>query len=420
MRIKSIGITNFKGIEKLNLEFKLQSNITLIIGENGSGKTSILDALSIALGTFLIKTGSSFGISGQKSRPLFNHEVKRIMYNSENIEFENVMLFGLFDFEGEEIEFCRDKQSYNKNLNIKYSKKLTDKGFELIKKLKEPINLPVIAYHSTGRLWGEIKTEYKSAGSRLDGYYACLDPRNIKQKFLSWFKTYEDNVLKFDVNKDLYYAFTESIISMIPEWEKIHYNWKLNDLVGFNKSTKEWETFSTLSDGYKSILSLAADISYRAIILNPHLGKEAVKLSKGIVLIDEIDLHLHPKWQKSIISDLKKTFPNIQFVLTTHSPFIIQSVSENELINLENDKTILTPKNEPISKIISEIMGVADLYSDDFKNRHEIALKKLEAIQKSNELLTQDDYLEIKKQIDSILIQDSNDPILKAYLEVKK
>ena len=89
----------------------------------------------------------------------------------------------------------------------------------------------------------------------------------------------------------------------------------------------------------RNILGLAADIGYRAAVLNPHLQRDASKLTPGIVLIDEIDLHLHPKGQRRVTDDLRRTFPNMQFIAGTHSPFIIQSLRQGELIDLAKGPT---------------------------------------------------------------------------------
>jgi predicted ATP-binding protein involved in virulence len=83
---------------------------------------------------------------------------------------------------------------------------------------------------------------------------------------------------------------------------------------------------------------LFCDIARRAAILNPHLGGDASSKTKGVILIDELDLHLHPKWQRRIIEDLRRVFPNVQFICTTHSPFLIQSLrSSEELIMLDGE-----------------------------------------------------------------------------------
>jgi predicted ATP-binding protein involved in virulence len=98
-----------------------------------------------------------------------------------------------------------------------------------------------------------------------------------------------------------------------------------------NGSVKEFQ-IEQLSSGYRTILAMAMDISARMSQANPHLANK----SEAIILIDELDLHLHPKWQQTILSDLRRTFPNAQFIVTTHSPHIISSIQKEKLFKLEN------------------------------------------------------------------------------------
>lgn len=80
-----------------------------------------------------------------------------------------------------------------------------------------------------------------------------------------------------------------------------------------------------LSDGFRSIISMVADLAYRMVRLNPQLGVEATLRTPGLVLIDEVDMHLHPLWQQTVLVDLQKAFPKVQFVVTTHSPQVLSS-----------------------------------------------------------------------------------------------
>ena len=88
---------------------------------------------------------------------------------------------------------------------------------------------------------------------------------------------------------------------------------------------------SQLSDGYKCTISLIADIAYRMAILNPQLLNKVLVETEGIILIDEVDLHLHPKWQKRILKDLMDIFPKVQFIVSTHAPEVINSVKKDLL-----------------------------------------------------------------------------------------
>lgn len=212
---------------------------------------------------------------------------------------------------------------------------------------------------------------------------------------------------------------------MIPDnhWQNMAYSFAAEDLTGIfvtPNGEKEKLQFRQLSDGYRNIIGMVADIAYRCIKLNPHLGENAVKETPGIVLIDELDLHLHPNWQRRIVEDFKNTFPGIQFVATTHSPFIIQSLKEDELRNL--DRKIVSqkdPKDIPINKIITDIMEVESIKSDDFEKRYSVAkleLEKIEAARPDNNL-TMDDYVAVSKLLGSLLEEETDDAVYKAFLE---
>ena len=92
-----------------------------------------------------------------------------------------------------------------------------------------------------------------------------------------------------------------------------------------------------MSDGLQSMINIVSEIAHRCIELNGIFGVDAVKLTPGVVMIDEIDLYLHPHWQKHVLQDLCNAFPNIQFIVSTHSPFIVQSLEKNQLISFDND-----------------------------------------------------------------------------------
>ena len=411
MRIKEINIQNFKGI--INNTYPFNPKFTVLIGDNGTGKSSILDAISIALGTVLMRTQASFGINGRKTRPLLKNEIRKKMVSPENIELTDVELSGQFIHQGKEIDWERSQPKTSKGLSYRNAKKLIHIGKEFVEKIEIKTNLPLIAYHSTARLAGEIhggKTAYEKIGSRLDGYYACLDPRSIRQKFMSWFKTFEDSALKFNKDKTLYYAFTNALVSIVPEWQEVRFHWGLDDMVGKQKDGT-WLPLSDLSDGYRSTIRLAADIAYRAIKLNPHLGINAVKETEGIVLIDEIDMHLHPKWQQRIVSDLKKTFPKLQFIVTTHSPFIVQSLKADEVLNLDENKIDEHPDTMSLEQN-AIFMGVETKNSVLFNKKEKTAIEYLK-------ILNQDSTKDGLEKLDE-LIETSTDPVFKAKLQLER
>lgn len=420
MKVQSIKIKNFKAIEEKEIKFTEQ--VTALIGDNATGKSSILDAISIGLGTFLMKTNASFGFNGKKTRPLLTKEIRKIHVSEDNIEYSDVLLSGEFEFEDQNYNWLREQKTTSKSLTYQHAKDLTELGKNLSSQLTEDINLPLIAYHSTARLAGQIheKTAYEKVGSRLDGYYACLDPRSIKQKFISWFKTYEDSILKFDKDKSLYIAFTNAISSMVENWTDIKYNWSLDDIVGKNHDNN-WIPLSNLSDGYRGVINLAADIAYRAIKLNPHLKLNAVTETEGIVLIDELDMHLHPKWQKTIINDLKRTFPKIQFIITSHSPFIIQSLNYKEVVSLDTNSIEGNPINKSIEEIAEEEMNVLNTKrSQEFMNFQNLASEYFNLIKQGKSSQSDEETKQIKSQLDDIELNFIKDPVYLALLKAER
>lgn len=122
-----------------------------------------------------------------------------------------------------------------------------------------------------------------------------------------------------------------------------------------------------LSDGYKNTLSMVADIAYRMAVLNPWLLDNVLKETTGIVLIDEIDLHLHPQWQQRIIGDLRAIFPKVQFIVSTHAPLVINSVKKENLLIL-TDQQAVEPQNEVFGRdanaILSSVMGASERPSE--------------------------------------------------------
>lgn len=411
MKIKNIKIKNFKGIE--DEEFHFDPNFTVVVGDNASGKSSILDALSVSMGTVLMRTQSSFGINGRKTRPLLKNEVRKVMVSPENIEYTDVELSGQFIHGGRIIDWRRIQLKSSKGLTYGDAKGLIDLGIHFTEEIEEDINLPLMVYHSTARLVGEIygKTSYEKIGSRLDGYYACLDPRSIKQKFMSWFKTFEDSALKFNKDKTLYDAYIDTLKIIVREWHDVKFHWGLDDMVG-KQSDGTWLPLSNLSDGYRSIIRLVSDIAYRAIKLNPHLGVNVIQETEGIVLIDELDMHLHPRWQQRIVGDLKLAFPKIQFIVTTHSPFIVQSLKSNEIINLDGNLIDQHPDSMSIEQN-AIFMGVESKNSKQFVEKEKAAFNYLSILKEGA-----DGDLDTQK-LDA-LIETTSDPVFKAKLKLER
>ena len=161
---------------------------------------------------------------------------------------------------------------------------------------------------------------------------------------------------------------------------KVQFNMDTNeiDVIYTNQNNEKVRIpVNQLSDGYKCTISLIADIAYRMAILNPQLLDKVLEETEGIVLVDEIDLHLHPVWQQRIIGDLLDIFPKVQFIVSTHAPAVINSVPSDSLIVLKENQAFGAP-NETYGKdantILREVMEVTErpqeikALFDDFYN----------------------------------------------------
>ena len=168
-----------------------------------------------------------------------------------------------------------------------------------------------------------------------------------------------------------------------------------------------------LSDGYRNVIKIILDIAARMCILNPYLKEKALQETPGIVLIDEIDLSLHPTWQKRIIGILKQLFPKIQFICATHSPFIIQSLEEGELITL--DQPLESEySGESIEDISEDIMGVVlPQYSEKKRKIYEASKLYFEALTQAK---SQEDIDRLGKRLAELEAEYSENPAYMAWV----
>lgn len=347
MKIKAITLNNFRCFE--NLKIELNDGLTVIVGNNGVGKSSILDAISIAIGTFLagFDSVSTIGISKEDAHYKFYDMGSVIDVQSQ---FPVIILSeGCVD--GKPLVWKRELSSSTGRTRIVDAKEMTFQSAEYQKRISsgdKNLILPILSYYGTGRLWAQKKEKVASEQlykfSRLIGYTDCLAAESNEKLMLKWF---EKMTIQEAQNKTVSPEFSAVKQAMVKCFQGIT-GYSNVDML-FNLDTHNIDiryedhvgthlTFPmmTLSDGYKSTLCLVADIAYRMAILNPQLLGDVTQKTSGIVLIDEIDLHLHPLWQQRIIKDLTAIFPLVQFIVSTHSPTIISSVSKENLLILEN------------------------------------------------------------------------------------
>jgi len=429
MRIERIKIKNFKNFE--DAEFIFKSNFTVFIGENAKGKTSILDALAVVVGGFL----RGIDVAKTEARSIEKKEVRVKTINGQPkpqlpVEIE---AFGVVNSIKIEDGWKRSVNSISKKTTTTYvdAKNIEKIASDMLSESRKNGNVtfPVFAYHGTGRLWAEHEEKKVSYKKQTEGvemaYFRCLSPKSSSKEFLSWYKTYEDEIRKFnsETDKILLQAFNKAVFAILPnqEWKEMAYSFKDDDLIGlFINSSGETHKllFRQLSDGYRNTIGMVADIAYRCIKLNPHLGDKSIEDTPGIVLIDELDLHLHPKWQKRIVNDLKNIFKSIQFIATTHSPFVVQSLKSDELINLDNVYGLdLDPFKYSVEEISENEMGVKNVKrSNDFIEMQNKAKEYFELIKQNS---NKEDISKAKDILKQVRIKYINDPAYVALLEAE-
>jgi predicted ATP-binding protein involved in virulence len=241
------------------------------------------------------------------------------------------------------------------------------------------------------------------------------------KKIMLWFKKWELASLQQGRPLGTLSGVKEAIKNSMEDWQDVKYDVLQNKLVATAQDGRILP-FNMLSDGVKNMIGMVADIAYRCVTLNPQFDGEAARLTPGIVLIDEIDLHLHPKWQRRVVEDLKRTFPKIQFFATTHSEHIVQSLRDGELIDLNNPDLIPAAEyeNKNIEYITENVMHVPHPYRNDrHQQMMETAERYYQMLENANN--TSPEELEkLKTELDELIEPYSDDVAYHAFLKMER
>jgi predicted ATP-binding protein involved in virulence len=430
MKIKKLKLYKFRCFEGYELE--LAERFTLLIGDNGSGKTAILDALAISTNAFLhditeIKIGDKRHLTFDDIRKSIITMGQTPIEEAEEIAevHSNYVLNNQIIGWSESIEIQDNKPELNYFGNsYEDLSKLVD---DLIKN-RSDINsfFPVIAYYGTGRLWKitDSNLETLPPSSRLLGYENCLNSALGLERLLRWFKTQELAALQKQERRHVLEAVREAIISMIPDAQKVFWDIDLDELVIETVIQEKLHSmpFHLLSDGYRNMVGMVADIAYRMATLNPQLESEAIKQTEGIVLIDEIDLHLHPKWQGIVVERLLNTFPKVQFVASSHSPFIIQSLYHKKdclLWDLDKNQA-LEIDSKSIEDIAEDQQGVEIPQQSRRFIEMEEAAENYYRVLKQLPAASEEEKHRLKQKLDELLMPYSDDPAYQAFLKMER
>jgi len=344
--VHDLTLTNFRRFEQTHVAF--HAGINVLIGQNGAGKTTILDALAM-------------GLAGGV-RPLhraLGEAFSEAWLRKEDVRVARIDKGGMTTFERQlparvdvAMRFCGEPLTSGPRAETfgdggiatgpgravssvdftDFMRWAVQDGFDT--------TLPLVAYYGSGRTsrGGQQRASGRDDLSRFAGYEGCLEPSTHLSDMRAWFRRMELLALQERRTPAVLEASKNAIMECLMGFDLVRFDARLDDLAARFTETGLLLGFEQLSDGQRNMLGMVADMAYRASTLNPHLGSDAAKQTPGVVLIDEIDLHLHPAWQRRVVHDLCRVFPRVQFIVTTHSPQVLSEVPSGAVLLLDDSQ----------------------------------------------------------------------------------
>lgn len=431
MKIKNIKLKNFRCFEELDIDLNERCNV--IVGVNGAGKSTILDALAISIGTYFAKIPTAYSLPIQKEDILRKSFLTGSIISTEYQFPVVISTKGIVC--GEHIEWEREINGLKNKTTVKNASSLIKIGHiqqQNIQNGNIDTILPIIAYYGTGRLYKKKNNRITKLGikksSRLDGYTDALSSGTNEKQLLRWF---EDMTL-IKIQEDREIPELKTVKTAIENCFEIgnkdvsdvsiNYSIKSKDIeVSYRKNNEiEKLPLHMFSDGIRITLTMVADIATRMAKLNPQLLDNVLE-TPGVILIDEIDMHLHPSWQSRIITSLLETFTNIQIITTTHSPIVISNI-ESEYLRILKNNEIMNPStnyNRELDDIVNNIMET-DYRPEEVRNLINQINQNIdnEELEEAKELL--DNLKDILGETDSEVISARNSIELEEFFKELK
>lgn len=399
MKVKNLKIKSFRGIGDLTIEFDTHQP-TVFIGVNGVGKSSILDCLAILLSWLFARIEFDPKVTyisriGRDSNPWQGWFFKGEDIKNGAEETQGDISF-LIDGIDEDINWSlkEDIKGSHPDMTVGESRKSKRSSRGNNTSEKQPqielianeirskwekdskFDIPLAVYYPVNRSVLDVPLEVKDNSSfkQVDAYEGALSGVQINfDNFFKWFRIIEDaenEERRDNINyRDRQLEAVRNAISSLLG----------NDFKDLRVRRKPWLRMTVkkedeeliveqLSDGEKSLLAIAGDLARRLAIAKPSLPDPLQ--GSAVVLIDEIEQHLHPTWQRQVIPSLTKTFPNCQFIITTHSPQVISKVQPNNIYILEKEGDNIVAKRPSSSfgrdsnRILEDLMGVDERPSE--------------------------------------------------------
>jgi predicted ATP-binding protein involved in virulence len=431
MRIDKLELENFRGFKKGTFEFPRASSrpkggngsFNLLAGPNGAGKSSILEGLAVAA------SGLFLSMRGPDIRHITNEDVHTEIANEKGRDLEfplypvKVTAKGILQFTkdgkdfSKEMTWTRSKENANGRTTLKGAKDMAEFSAVILANayLNHQNAIPLVSYYGAGRLWTEpsdtvkkrlallktpgphqmvetpeqeIEKSVKQFVKRISGYSDSVNGRCSPRDLQRWLALEDYKEYRTKSESIHGKLVKEAILQSLPDFEEVKVSPGLGKLIF--KTKNQWIEFSKLSEGQRDVCALVGDIAWKAAQLNPHLGEDALRKTRGIVLIDELEQHLHPSWQRLIVHQLQEIYPEIQFICATHSPQVIGEVPAEEIRLLSDGEDYSPPYSKGIdsSRILDEIMRANSRSKEDSQKIRELAeALNEEDFQKSEDLL---------------------------------
>ncbi len=371
MEIKRVILNNigpFKALEiPLAPTAQNPSNITVFVGNNGTGKTSVLQALATALSWFIARLRTEKGNGNLIPEAAILNAAASAAIEIEICDSLELSAQPNAIERGDRVQWTVAKTRQGRK--AQYTSQLNGcthlaNHYRTALTHNNQTSLPLIAFYPVERVVLDIplKIRTKHTFLQLDAYDNALSQGVDFRRFFEWFREREDTENEsgisedllsqlrqlFETNQDVWQRLNElnasakdrqltavrtAIRQFMPHLDNLRVRRKPRLHMAIDKNS-ETLNVAQLSQGEKSLMALVGDIARRLAMLNPAL--ENPLTGDGIILIDEVDLHLHPSWQRSLCDRLIATFPNCQFVLTTHSPLVISDCKDVLVYTLTN------------------------------------------------------------------------------------
>lgn len=326
-RFSHLRLEQYRCFEALDL--KLEDDLTLLFAENGGGKTSILTALAVGLSVFQRGTPRTLKLDP-------NTDPRKITLDERGRR----EAAGPCTIAWSASIGGQDGVTWSSTVNPASNRKKTDHHDVLaaIERVRTPgERWPLFAFYGVDRMGrGKASTKPAPRPDRWEGYANCLHPSQDDSDLLTWLL---EEILadtgrrQFGEERFLAAAVMDTIAKATPGVTRAWYDpSERSPVIRFD--TGKVAPWQELSDGLHVFLSLIADIARRAVILNEQDGGDAPSLIEGVVMIDELDLHLHPRWQRVVLDGLRSTFPRLQLIVTTHSPQVLSSARNRQVRRL--------------------------------------------------------------------------------------